>query len=148
SLGMTDVMAIQRMGSDYVLDTGSPHYVSYVTDCQSINVIEAARAIRYNAPFKEKGINVNFVEINDQGLALRTYERGVENETLACGTGVTAAAITLAIEDDLAIGAPFDYPVSARGGALRVSGRRTKAGFIDLRLVGPAEKVFVGTVEV
>ncbi|MEL6140510.1 MAG: diaminopimelate epimerase [Bacteroidota bacterium] len=148
SLGMTDVMAIQRMGSDYVLDTGSPHYVSYVTDCQSINVIEAARAIRYNAPFKEKGINVNFVEINDQGLALRTYERGVENETLACGTGVTAAAITLAIEDDLAIGAPFDYPVSARGGELRVSGRRTEAGFIDLRLVGPAEKVFVGTVEV
>jgi len=146
ALSMSDVSNIQRVGNDYVLDTGSPHYVSYVKDCQQVDIIKEARAIRYGDAFAREGINVNFVENKANDLTLRTYERGVEGETLACGTGVTAAAITLALEQNLALGASFDYPVQASGGTLRVQGKRTVEGFVNLVLIGPAEKVFEGLI--
>ena len=86
--------SIEEVGNDFFLDTGSPHYVQFVEDLQQLDVATAGRAIRYNDRFREEGTNVNFLELKDQHLAIRTYERGVENETFSCGTGVVASAIT------------------------------------------------------
>ena len=94
SLRMQNVEEIES-GEDYFfLDTGSPHYVKFVKDIESINVFEEGQKIRYNERFKNGGTNVNFVQIKDQKLYIRTYERGVEDETLACGTGVVASVLS------------------------------------------------------
>jgi diaminopimelate epimerase len=92
-LKMQDVDGIKLIGQDKVLNTGSPHYIKNVMDVQEIDVLNEGRKIRNSEEFRHRGINVNFVENQDSGLIIRTYERGVENETLSCGTGATAAAI-------------------------------------------------------
>ena len=93
-LKMQDVKHIEVGEDHFVLDTGSPHYIQFVSDIDQVDVVNAGKAIRYNNRFAEKGINVNFVDVHtEQSLRIATYERGVEDETLACGTGVTAAAI-------------------------------------------------------
>ena len=92
-LKMTNVENIE-IGEDYFLmDTGSPHYVIFVEDVDDINVVENGQAIRYSKRFREEGVNVNFVEPAKEKIIVATYERGVEDETLSCGTGVTASAI-------------------------------------------------------
>ena len=94
SLRMQNVDVIEN-GIDYFfLDTGSPHYVKFVKDIESINVFEEGQKIRCNERFKNDGTNVNFVQIKNQKLYIRTYERGVEDETLACGTGVVASVLS------------------------------------------------------
>ena len=92
---MSNVNSIEEISaSEYLLNTGSPHYIVLVEDNKNIDLLKEARAIRYAPRFKEKGVNVNFVHlINEDTLSIRTYERGVEDETLACGTGITAAAL-------------------------------------------------------
>lgn len=145
SLGMSDVRHTEQNADHYILDTGSPHYVTFVEDARAIDLVAAARKIRYNDRFAAEGINVNFVSKTSDGLDICTYERGVENETLACGTGVTAAAISLAIHNRIAPGTTFNYPIRARGGLLSASGKLNKEGFFtDLYLIGPATYVFSG----
>ena len=94
-LKMNDVLKTETFQNDFVLNTGSPHYVQKVSDENIIDVFKEGRIIRNSPVFIKEGINVNFVAIKEDGLYVRTYERGVEDETLSCGTGVTAAAIAL-----------------------------------------------------
>ena len=96
SLQMTDVDTINSDDDAYVLNTGSPHYIKLVEGLKEKNVYRAGYNIRNNDTYRAKGINVNFVEPNDNGYFVRTFERGVEDETFACGTGVTAVALAMA----------------------------------------------------
>lgn len=140
---MHDVEAYEQRSDDYVIDTGSPHYIRYVADVQSLDIIEAGRSIRYSAEYETEGINVNFVEQTDDGLAfIRTYERGVENETLSCGTGCTAAALSLGLK-----GAQSPVSLKAVGGDLQVAFEKTNGAFRNIYLIGPAKKVFEGSVQ-
>ena len=143
-LKMKDVPQIMRSFNDSVLDTGSPHYVKHVADARGMNVYKEGKAIRYSDAYKEEGINVNFVEEEDNGIFMRTYERGVENETLSCGTGVTAAALVFAHNET-----GFNrVNVSTPGGKLVVEFDKTgEDSFENIWLCGPAEFVFEGTVE-
>jgi diaminopimelate epimerase len=144
SLSMNDVDAIHELNNhSYELNTGSPHFVSIKSeDIEGIDLIAWAQGIRYNAPYTEVGINVNAVNIiDDRHIAMRTYERGVEGETLSCGTGVTAAALSLATMNSLGGGL---IHVSTRGGDLSVAFSRSPKGFCNIQLQGPARLVFSG----
>ena len=144
SLSMNDVDAIHELNNhSYELNTGSPHFVSIKSeDIQGIDLIDWAQGIRYNTPYTEVGINVNAVNIiDDRHIAMRTYERGVEGETLSCGTGVTAAALSLATMKSLGGGL---IHVSTRGGDLSVAFSRSPSGFCNIQLQGPARMVFSG----
>ena len=129
----------------FILDTGSPHYVMMTTELDDIDVRTNGRRIRNLPSFGIKGINVNFVQPVGPGeISIRTYERGVEDETLACGTGVVAAAIASAFSSTIAVA---DWKVHARGGQLRVTFNRIgPQAFSDVRLIGPAVEVFTGEI--
>jgi diaminopimelate epimerase len=143
-LHMQDVTAIESGAGYHLLDTGSPHFVQWVPAVRDIDVVAEGRAIRYSDRFMPDGINVNFVERIPEGIRIRTYERGVENETLACGTGVTAAAIA-SVGDQTGT---FQIPVLATGGELSVSfEKRTAATATGIVLRGPACFVFEGNIE-
>ncbi|MGK0365176.1 MAG: diaminopimelate epimerase [Saprospiraceae bacterium] len=135
-----------EIGEDYyVLDTGSPHYVVFVEDLDDINVSESGSLIRYNDRFRKEGINVNFVEETDKSLLVGTYERGVEDETLSCGTGVTACAIAQYINSGKK--SETQIPIEAKGGKLSVRFAENGGnGFEDIWLSGPATEVFRGEV--
>ncbi len=93
-LRMSDVSTVQSLGEDLFLNTGSPHVIRFVKEIRNYPVYEEGKSIRYSEAFKPGGTNVNFVELlPNHTIYVRTYERGVENETLSCGTGVTAAAL-------------------------------------------------------
>jgi diaminopimelate epimerase len=142
-LKMSDVNDIE-IGEDYfVLDTGSPHYVIFVEDLDDINVVDLGQMIRYNERFRKEGINVNFVEKGDNQLLIGTYERGVEDETLSCGTGVTAAALSFATKNSQSIDNQIN--IKSKGGNLTVKFKKGKEGkFTDIWLGGKAERVFSG----
>jgi len=124
------------------IHTGSPHLLIWVDDPEAVDILPAAREHRYGPRFKADGVNVNFLAWRDGRLHMRTYERGVENETLSCGTGVTAAALS-AIGRGLATGDTVE--VVTRGGPLRVE----VGGSLDkVMLIGPAREVFQGTIDV
>ncbi|MBX2889969.1 MAG: diaminopimelate epimerase [Saprospiraceae bacterium] len=146
-LKMSDVRNVERAGNVFVLDTGSPHYVRFEENLQNADMVQEGRAIRYSERFKEQGINVNLAQLNSDGsLDIRTYERGVEDETLACGTGVTAAAIASFLFRAPSAGAA-DIKVHARGGDLAVRFKANNDGsFSDVWLCGPAERVFEGEI--
>lgn len=142
-LKMQDVNGILRSADTAVLNTGVPHYVKYVNNLDKINVQEEGRKIRYSSDYAREGINVNFMEYAPSGLSIRTYERGVEDETMACGTGVTAAAIAASGNRNQT----YTIPVKARGGSLEV--RYDKTGeqhFQNIWLCGPASLVFEGEI--
>lgn len=143
SLKMTGVSDQSTHNGNAVLNTGSPHYVKYVDDLQNVDVYHIGKSIRYSDDFPA-GINVNFIEkINSHAIKVRTYERGVEDETLSCGTGVTACAITHAHS----IGQQ-SVEVSTKGGTLQVSFHRHPDGNIsDIWLTGPASLVFDGNIQ-
>ncbi|QNL52404.1 diaminopimelate epimerase [Olivibacter sp. SDN3] len=145
SLKMIDVSQIRKDGDAYVLNTGSPHYIKTVKNLQQFPVVEEGRAIRYHPTYKEDGINVNFVEAIDKGYAVRTYERGVEDETLACGTGVTAVALAMAyVSNQTGI---LNTPIKAQGGALNIQFHHQGDGiFHEIYLEGPAHLVFEGDI--
>jgi len=144
SLEMNDVDTITHPDSEaFVLDTGSPHYVSFVPDTDEVDVVTKGRSIRQSPPYEQEGINVNFVSGDMDGLQIATYERGVEDETLACGTGVTAAAIAAVHRFNPPAG-DFRISVRAKGGMLAVSGTHKSGAFSNLWLEGPAVRVFGG----
>ena len=150
SLQMKNIDKVSKNGSDIVLDTGSPHYIRFVDQLTDLEVVKLAKEIRYNPEFNEKGINVNFVAINktsDYHIKLRTYERGVEDETLACGTGVVASAIAYFQESDHQknIASSNHIFVSALGGELEVDFDYDPQNlYNNIWLTGPAERVFEG----
>jgi diaminopimelate epimerase len=146
-LKMKDVDAVEVSSfSDFILDTGSPHYVKSVAHVWDTDVVKEGRDIRYSKRFADKGINVNFVQIDfDESIAVRTYERGVEDETLSCGTGVTASALMFAHNDN-----GFNHVnVKTPGGNLAVEFEKTgETSFENIWLCGPATFVFKGEIEV
>ncbi|MCK6618050.1 MAG: diaminopimelate epimerase [Cyclobacteriaceae bacterium] len=143
---LNDLSEIKNYNSDIFINTGSPHLVRFVDAVASFPVMEEGRKIRFSKLFASTGgTNVNFVErLDNNTLFVRTYERGVENETLSCGTGVTAAALAASLKG-------YQSPVMIKtlGGNLRVEFRHqtTKPYFTDIYLIGPAKKVFTGVVE-
>jgi len=145
-LEMQSVDQMEHIGSDLYLDTGSPHYVRFVDQLERVSVVPEARAIRYNDRFTEEGTNVNFVQVVEETLHIATYERGVEGETLACGTGVTAAAIAYLEQSSWPDG-DYDIPVIARGGDLRVRFHWSNKKASQIWLIGPAQYVFKGVID-
>lgn len=142
-LAMQNVTGIDFADNHAVLNTGSPHYVTWVDDVDGTDVFHNGRDIRNRAVFQPKGINVNFVQPTDNGIKVRTYERGVEDETLSCGTGVTASAIATVGD---AVG-KFDTAIYTPGGLLRVSFTKDNPQTAkDVILTGPAQLVFEGDV--
>ncbi|MDI9318941.1 MAG: diaminopimelate epimerase [Phycisphaerales bacterium] len=144
ALEMNNVTEVHRYDGYAILNTGSPHYVLWVNDVAQINVFEQGRAIRNQTQFAPRGINVNFVEIQEAQLYVRTYERGVEDETLSCGTGVTASAIA-ASQDRLGF---FENHIKTPGGVLKVSFRKdSPSSAVDVVLTGPATLVYEGKIK-
>ena len=142
---MSDVFSIEQIGDDLFIDTGSPHYLIQCDNTDSLNVVSEGQLIRYSDRFKEEGVNVNFIEdIESQRIKLRTYERGVENETLACGTGATAAALSFAYRNELKKG---EVNVQVKGGELKVKFDRMENGFTNVWLIGPAVEVYKGVID-
>jgi diaminopimelate epimerase len=154
-LQMNDVASIETRDQDLFLNTGSPHLIRFVNNLKDYPVVDEGREIRYSDDFKPKGTNVNFVELMDNNtIFVRTYERGVENETLSCGTGVTAAALASSLRG-------YHSPVSivTPGGKLSVEFKSGHSGldsvasnsqsspFTDIFLIGPAKMVFEGDLE-
>lgn len=144
SLKMKNVNGIRVSHGDFILDTGSPHYVKIVRNVMEYDVLRKGREIRYSSAFAEEGINVNYVEQkNDDEIIVRTYERGVENETFSCGTGVTAAALVCYHNEN----GFNDVTVRTKGGKLTVEFDRINDDqYENIWLCGPAEKVFEGNV--
>jgi len=143
-LHMQAVRGVTRYEDHCLLDTGSPHYCVFAGGLEKMDVYHSGRKIRYSKDFTEKGINVNFIQQEGDSLFVRTYERGVENETYSCGTGVVASAICAALDDKTDKTA---FRVRTLGGELSVSFRRTGSDtFEDIILEGAATFVFSGTL--
>ncbi|HVX52308.1 MAG TPA: diaminopimelate epimerase [Chitinophagaceae bacterium] len=143
NLKMKDVHGITKHFADSVVNTGSPHYIKPVTDLKDYEVVRVGRLIRNSEEYITEGINVNFVEDEERDIFVRTYERGVENETLSCGTGVTAAALVNAHNDN-----GFNrIEIRTLGGRLAVEfDKMGEEDFENIWLCGPAEFVFKGEV--
>lgn len=144
-LKMNDVLETEQLKDAHVLDTGSPHYVAVLEDIDKLDIIKKAHKVRYNDRFHSEGINVNFVEFVDDKIFMRTYERGVEDETLSCGTGTVAVALTSNILDK-----KWESPleINTPGGKLKVYFTEINARFSDIWLEGPAKLVFKGSIDV
>lgn len=142
-LKMKDVSEINMDEENFVLDTGSPHYVSKTTSLESKNVSAEGKTIRMSKAYADEGINVNFVQkVSENHIAVRTYERGVEAETLSCGTGVTACALI----EMLGKQGDQTMAISTIGGTLRVKAENKDDTFSNIWLCGPAIYVFEGTI--
>lgn len=144
NLQMIDVNHLKKDEYAFVINTGSPHYVTFVNDLAELDVYQEGYLIRNNHIYKEQGINVNFVEKEANHYFVRTFERGVEDETLACGTGVTAAAMAISIEDNLE--GAIEIPIRVLGGNLSVSFNKEGLHFTNVFLKGPAKFVFNGEI--
>ncbi len=143
SLRLADVIEVDKNEGYYFMDTGSPHYVEFVDNVAEINVPVEGKKTRESERFAPGGTNVNFVEINSNRIFVRTYERGVEDETLSCGTGVTAAAIATLLETGRK-----EIPIHTTGGDFTVSFAQDGDRFSDIWLRGPVELVFEGKVSI
>ncbi|HYG14707.1 MAG TPA: diaminopimelate epimerase [Bacteroidia bacterium] len=148
SLQMKNVASVETIGSDLYLNTGSPHYVRFINNnLAEYALVNEARKVRYNERFANEGTNVNIVSPSGDTLDVRTYERGVEDETLSCGTGVTAVALAAAINRPEGKG--IVQPISTPGGKLQIRFDKTGPNsFENIWLQGPAEYVFSGKIQV
>lgn len=145
SLQMIDVADVRQLNdNELFLDTGSPHHIVFVDELPGDDFISAAKAIRYNETYAKEGVNVNFVKVTNKGLHMRTYERGVEDETYSCGTGVTAAALAASFTGRVKQ-SPIE--VLTAGGKLELDFKQSGDVFTDIWLTGPAERVFKGRIK-
>lgn len=141
---MADVDEIISVDKDFVLNTGSPHFVRFSTDISTEHVLSIGRDIRYSAPYKQSGINVNLLnEHSSDQISIATYERGVEDETLSCGTGATACALVMAKKENSTSGI---IKVLTKGGTLTVEFEKEIDRFQNIWLKGPASLVFKGEI--
>lgn len=146
SLKMNDVLSYTKDETAFIIDTGSPHYVKFVADVDDEDIIEYGKNIRYSKKYKANGINVNLVEVlADNELEMLTYERGVEDETYSCGTGATAAALAFSLVLDYD---DIDVKIFVKGGELFVKAERNNDSFDNIHLIGPAEEVFKGEINI
>lgn len=146
SLKMKDVLTIEDYPKHVFLDTGSPHHVLFTKDVNQIDVVQKGSAIRYGAPYFDKGANVNFAEVIDnKSLRVRTYERGVENETLSCGTGATAVALAAYYTRRIKV---TEVKIHTQGGLLSVGFQKVNDYFMGIWLHGEVFCVFQGVVSV
>ena len=143
SLQMADVEIVDKNENYYFLDTGSPHYVEFVENVADFDVKSLGRKTRFSETFHPNGTNVNFAELSDDRVFVRTYERGVEDETLSCGTGVTASAIAAYFKTG-----KTKTDIHTLGGDFKVWFKIESNKFVDLWLKGPAVEVFKGVVNI
>ncbi|WP_430399132.1 diaminopimelate epimerase [Flavobacterium sp.] len=144
SLQMKDVDVVDVKENYIFLNTGSPHHVAIVEDLSHFNIKEEGAKIRYSNLYGKSGSNVNFVaQLNDDTFAVRTYERGVEDETLSCGTGVTAVAIAMFVTKKTTSN---HVKLNVEGGKLAVYFDEHNGVFTNVNLIGPATYVFEGTI--
>ena len=141
-LSMKDVLDIKSFGQDLILNTGSPHYIQIVEELDGFDVFKQGKKIRNSFEFKKEGINVNFVKIiSDSEFYVRTFERGVENETLSCGTGVTAVALAMYHSGKTKL---KNLKINTNGGILNVAFKPSDLGFEKIILSGNVELVYKG----
>ena len=143
SIQMQNVGNINVNADRSELDTGSPHYVAFMDDLLGKDFVSVAGNIRKNPPYTEKGINVNFAKVSNNSIVMRTYERGVEGETLACGTGATAVAIASHYNE---LVTETSIPIEVMGGKLNVSFETNGSNYTNIWLTGPAKFVFEGKI--
>lgn len=146
-LRMNDVHQIESLPSgNYQLNTGSPHYITFCHEWPE-NIVAEGASVRYSPTYAHEGINVNFVKVTSGCLEVATYERGVEDETLSCGTGVTAAALVHALKNN-----EFGHltkHIKTKGGDLKISFHLSPQGSAsDIWLIGPVQQVFEGKIEI
>ena len=143
---MRDVKSIENQLGSYILNTGSPHYVKFIKNLSAKNMVSVGRKIRYSTKYKKEGVNVNYAEQIGKTILVRTYERGVEGETLSCGTGVTATALVAAVKG---ISTAINFcKISTLGGILTVHFEREKKSFKNIWLEGSAELVYTGEISI
>lgn len=141
-LKMIDVDSIQNIDGNFQLNTGSPHFVTFVNELEKYKVFDHGNKIRNSATYRQDGINVNFVqEIAADEIFVRTYERGVEDETYSCGTGATASALVFLKDKN-----QTSVKVKVLGGNLKVYAEQHGAHFNNIWLEGPAKQVFKGKI--
>ncbi|MEJ6777255.1 MAG: diaminopimelate epimerase [Crocinitomicaceae bacterium] len=144
-LEMLSVNDYEMVENDYLLDTGSPHYIHLVEDLDDENIVDYGHSIRYSDRFNEHGINVNTMAIvSDNEVNVATYERGVEDETLSCGTGVAACVLAFMVIKNQN---NSEVIINTKGGVLKVTAQRNKKEFTDIWLTGPATFVFDGSID-
>ncbi len=144
-LRMPDVNHVETRDQDYFIYTGSPHHICFVDEIESLDVYSLGKEIRNSEPYGKEGTNVNFVKpLSESEIFVRTYERGVEDETLSCGTGVTAAAIAYSLKN-----ASSPVSIKTPGGELQISFKKiSNEQYTDIYLIGPAQPVFEGKIEI
>lgn len=144
-LGMSSVLGLENAGQDFFVDTGSPHHVRFVENVSDYPVVEKGAEIRYSEKYAPKGTNVNFVTpLGKDHIQVRTYERGVEDETLSCGTGVTACALVYGYQNGI-----DEIKIKTLGGNLKVRfSKKDNGSFQHIQLIGPAVQVFEGRIEI
>ncbi|HHP7240674.1 MAG TPA: diaminopimelate epimerase [Cyclobacteriaceae bacterium] len=146
SINLKDIDHVQWLTTyEAFVNTGSPHHIVFCEDITSIDVVKTGGEIRYSEKYRPEGTNVNFVQRQDNDrLEIRTYERGVENETMSCGTGITASALALGAKTK-----SNSIHVKSKGGNLKVTFQQKSNGrFTNIWLTGPAVQVFNGTIEI
>lgn len=146
ALKMNDVNEVKYDHGNFILNTGSPHFVTLINDVMHLDVFRKGREIRNSNEFRNEGINVNFVQQTEEPdkIIVRTYERGVEDETFSCGTGVTASALVCSHNDN-----GFNrVEVKTKGGELSVEYDKIGDSYKNIWLNGPAVKVFEGVAEI
>lgn len=141
-LKMSDVDGISQDGKALIMNTGSPHYVIKVDNVEVVNVKKEGALVRYSEQYSADGINVNFLECKANSIRVATYERGVEDETFSCGTGVTASAIAAHYLDSLHFTSPAT--IQTKGGELKVYFSKVGEKYSDIWLEGPAVVTFEG----
>ena len=145
TLKMTDVKTVEHRADDVLLNTGSPHYLRFTDDLNMDDFIQQSKSIRHNDEFNASGVNVNFVKLSENHINMRTFERGVEDETLSCGTGVVAAGLASFLRKP-------DYgneiEVKTKGGTLKVRFEKHENAFREIYLTGPVVSVFQGKIEI